>query len=53
MNPNYPYGRFQFVWRWTEWALAFRHSHHGMAAIFRWSLFIGPLEVRAWQPLRK
>lgn len=42
-------GPLQFVWwGWPAWRLnAFRYTH-SLAAIYRWSLSIGPLEIRRW-----
>ena len=55
MKPYYDDGlwvtaRFQFVW-WglrDEWHLAFDRPEGGLASIYRWRLFLGPLEVRRW-----
>lgn len=43
---------WQFVWwgwRWTLVPRAFRFVRHvALADTFRWSLFLGPLEIRRW-----
>lgn len=42
--------RFQFVW-WgfghTRWR--FLRFQYGLAFIYRWSLSLGPLEIRRWE----
>lgn len=44
--------RFQFVWwGWGRWhAPSFRRlsADHSLAFLYRWFLWIGPLEIRCW-----
>ncbi len=41
--------RLQFVWWGWRWHLPYVHRWTGsLAHIYRWSLCLGPLEIRRW-----
>lgn len=45
---------YQLVWWGWRWAFRpsayvfMRHTHPALADVFRWSLFLGPIEIRRW-----
>lgn len=43
--------RYQFVWWWPlrEWCVSCGRYDHGLRLIYRWSVQIGPLEIRRWE----
>lgn len=45
--------RLQFVWwGWRRWSFGFkrlRKAETDFALIYRWMLWLGPLEVRRWE----
>ncbi len=43
--------RFQFVWwGWRQWARPRVHHWSGsLSLIYRYSLVLGPLEIRRWE----
>jgi hypothetical protein len=43
--------KYQFVWwGWREMDLGFWRAQHSLRYIYRWYLFLGPLEIRRWTP---
>lgn len=41
---------YQLVWWWPEWkGFGFRRFEEGWAGIYRWSFWVGYLEVRRWE----
>lgn len=47
--------RFQFVWwgfegfAWWRFPWGVRHFEGGLRSIYRYSLCLGPLEIRRWE----
>ena len=43
--------RFQFVWWWPlqDWSISWGRWLGGMRLIYRWSVQVGPLEIRRWE----
>ena len=43
--------RYQFVWWWSlaDWSIGFGRWSGSMSLIYRWSLQVGPLEIRRWE----
>lgn len=45
----------QFVW-WSDsadWRILWARYGGGLRLIYRWSLCLGPLEIRRWTPARE
>lgn len=44
-------GGLQILWHHYHdgWTIGWGHFHHGLAAIYRWWIQVGPLEIRRWR----